>query len=519
MACQVEKPKPLAYSTLWQEPDPYGQIDEVKNLPDTVFNTGWKFIAGLATERLIPDYLPKPDSLIELPHRVLLPNTALWYEQKLTISEDGILIVQSDDGAQLWINDKPANRIQGNVFEVPAAAHASILVRVLNNAMSGGLKQVSYFTRAHFENIEQANANRLAEKRKLERVVLNLESSTPLLIGPWLTRTDSVYTIRVLADAEPVKLQWGVTATDLKNSEQKSGEWLSFQIKAPEGNWFYKICSGSYCTPVYSVKNEQPEFSFTVWGDSQSGWYNFQKLIHHMQLGYDAFTIGAGDLVGDGSDVEEWRTFSGILSDYAADKPSYLVAGNHDYDGFYTSLNPDLYHQYASPSGKPYFAWTYSNCAFIALDPNAQFPIGFAEEQQAWFYQQLQSDQWQQASWRFVVLHQPPYSQGWAGYQGDAVVRDFLEPVIESAKIDFVIAGHTHDYERLVKVYGNQRTHFIITGGGGGSLEPAESSAHPVMDTIIKKHHYIRFQVARNKLNWFVYDLDNNLLDKQSLTK
>jgi predicted phosphodiesterase len=519
MACQAERSEPLPYATLWLTPHPYQHLNQIDIESDSVFNSGWRFVKGVENERLVPDYLPQPDSLVELPHRALLSNTALWYEQKLTIPEKGVLIIHADDGAQLWINGEPAQRIQGDVFRVPAAVQASVLVRVLNNAMFGGLQQVSFISQPHFDNQQQMYASKLAELRKHEREVLQLSTSTPFLIGPWLTRTDSAYTIRVLTDAQPVKLHWGFTSTKLSNVTQKQGELISFPITPPGVTWYYKICCGSYCSPVYEVAAGQPQFSFTVWGDSQSGWYNFQKLIHHMQLGADAFTIGAGDLVGNGSDAEQWRTFSGILSGYAANKPAYLVAGNHDYDGYYTTLYPLLYHQYASPAGKPYFAWTYANCAFIALDANAQFPIGFDEQQRTWFYQQLQSNQWKQATWRFIVLHQPPYSQGWPGYQGDAIVRALLEPVMERAQIDFVIAGHTHDYERLTKTYGKQQTHFIITGGGGGSLEPAKLSEQPVMDTIIKTHHYIRFRVSDNNLNWFVYDLNNNLLDKQQITK
>ncbi|MBX2916477.1 MAG: metallophosphoesterase [Cyclobacteriaceae bacterium] len=517
--CQVEKTKPLPYSTIWQTPDATWQPAKVNIVPDTVFETGWRFTKGLAGEELVPAILPQPDSLTKLPHRVLLPNTALWYLQKITVPQDGVLSVRSDDGAQVWINGKPAERVHGDVFNVTAAEHAIVLIRVLNNAMSGGLKQVSYYSNAKYKSLLQQNENQLALKRKHERTTLKMDASTPFLIGPWLTRADSIYTVRILADAQPVTMHWGIGANELNYSEQKSGELLTFHVPALQQNWFYKICSDSYCTPVYSVKVEEPVFTFTIWGDSQSGWYNFQKLIHHMQLGADAFTIGAGDLVGNGSDAEQWRTFSGILSGYAANKPAYLVAGNHDYDGYYTTLYPHLYHQYASPAGKPYFAWTYANCAFIALDANTQFPIEFDEKQQAWFYQQLQSDQWKQATWRFIVLHQPPYSQGWPGYEGDAIVRNLLEPVMKSAQIDFVIAGHTHDYERLTKTYGKQQTHFIITGGGGGSLEPDESSAQPLMDTLIKTHHYIRFRISNNNLNWFVYDLNNNLLDKQHVAK
>ncbi|MCW5912316.1 MAG: metallophosphoesterase [Cyclobacteriaceae bacterium] len=518
-ACQPGQTAQLPYSVLWQEPGSYAQPEIFSSSPDSVFNSGWKYVKGLPDETLFVAQLPQPDSLVELPHRVLSPNTALWYKQIISFSGNGVLSIQADDGAQVWINDEAAERIQGDAFKVFAVEDAHVLIRVLNNAMSGGLKRVSYFREEHFEALQQEYEKQLAAKRKHEKQVLQIDSRLPLWVGPWLTRTDSFFTIRLITEGDPVKLHWGLEPGKLNQAEQEEGKLVSFNITIPDTDWFYKICSGSYCTPVYPVAAEKQDFSFSVWGDSQSGWHSFQKHIQHLSQEQDAFTVGVGDLVGNGCKAEEWRAFTGLLSDYTANRPAYLIAGNHDYDGYYTDLNPQGYHQYASPAGKPYFAWTYANCAFIAIDPNTQFPIGFPEEQRDWFYGQLQSDKWKRAAWRFVFVHQPPYSQGWAGYQGDAVVRELLEPVMEEAGIDFVIAGHTHDYERMVKHYGKQRTHFIITGGGGGSLEPAESSAQPKMDTVIKAHHYIRFRVSGNKLDWATHDLGNQLIDTKSVLK
>ena len=517
-ACQ-HKPAPLPYATLWQEPGPYPQSAKVTIPPDSVFNEGWKYVKGLPDESLLISQLPQPDSLVRLPHKVLSPNTALWYKQIVSFTEDGELHIRADDGAQLWINGVVAERIQGDVFKVTAGRDVHVLIRVLNNAMSGGLKSVCYFSPKQLELIRKEHEVRLTERREYERTVLQVGSTKMVWIGPWLTRTDSSFTIRLVGAEVPVKLHWGLDPDKLTNTQQQTGSVVAFKIKAPATNWHYKICADGSCTPVYAVAEEVQDFSFSVWGDSQSGWDKFQKHMCHLSNQPDAFTVGVGDLVGNGCEEEEWRTFAGLLSTYAANRPAYLVAGNHDYDGYYSDLVPHLYYRYASPAGTPYFMWTYANAAFIAIDPNRQFPIGFSQEQTNWFHQQLESTAWKSAKWRFIFVHQPPYSQGWAGYEGDKVVRELLEPVMEPAGIDFVISGHTHDYERLVKVYGKQRTHFIITGGGGGTLEPQESSLQPVMDTVIKTHHHIRFKISANKLECSTYDLMNRVIDQQTIVK
>ncbi|MCB0664119.1 MAG: hypothetical protein KDC24_15345, partial [Saprospiraceae bacterium] len=82
------------------------------------------------------------------------------------------------------------------------------------------------------------------------------------------------------------------------------------------------------------------------------------------------------------------------------------------------------------------------------------------------------------------------------------------------------LSGHTHDYERLEKQYGNQKTHFVITGGGGGGIEPLGSvSDYPQMDTLLKTHHYCRFEIDYNHCRMEVYNQEGTVIDKQDFSK
>jgi predicted phosphodiesterase len=270
-------------------------------------------------------------------------------------------------------------------------------------------------------------------------------------------------------------------------------------------------------SPIYSftLEDEANDYSFNVWADSQSGWEAFASQVHLLKKHDDAFGVGAGDLVGNGSDQEEWETFFSILSESASERPYYLVPGNHDYDGYYDDLKPVFYNEYTGYDPSNYFSWSYGNAAFIALDPNENFPIGIPEnsEQYLWLQDQLKTESWKHAQWRFVFLHQTLYSQGWQGYHGDSVLRDVLEPLIESGKIDFIISGHTHDYERLSKQYGEQEVTFLVVGGAGGSLEAKGSSTSPVMDVLIKQHHMGRFYLYDDSLRFEAIGMDGQLLD------
>lgn len=512
----------------------------------TKWMEGWTFMMGSADETLQAEVKTISGDRVDLPHRVNKPDCALWYKKEITIPSDGFLFLRADDGAQLFVNGNRVNRFADNYFPV-SKGNTEVIVRVLNNAMSGGLRGVSFISREEFLHYSQALDAFLQLKQVVEKVLLlrnpetdlmekaiqamtdpedenhvrlmTLVKDFPFITGTWLQR-NSRNDFRITAWMEKVttvQLQYGFSPERLDNHLVETCSRCTFVLNdlPDSATVFYQLRAGKTISPRYSFSTDEAKsFSFNIWADSQSGWKNFASHITNTLSYSDAFGIGIGDLVGNGSNEEEWRMFFNLLGTSAAGRPYYLIAGNHDYDGYYDDLVPVHYNQLIK-DGPTYQAWTFGNCAFVALDPNERFPIGIPEdsEQARWFYDQLKSDQWKSATWRFVLIHQPPYSQGWPGYEGEKVIRDLLDPVIETAQIDFVVSGHTHDYERLTKKYGNQRTTFLIVGGAGGSMEPEESSLHPKMDTVIKQHHMGRFFIDGTKLRFETRNLKNQVLD------
>jgi hypothetical protein len=176
--------------------------------------------------------------------------------------------------------------------------------------------------------------------------------------------------------------------------------------------------------------------------------------------------------------------------------PVFPIPGNHDYDGYYDDLIPDAYIDYfLLDDQKTYAYWQAGPACFLALDPNRNFPLALDAEQMAWAKATMRSPIWTGAAWRIILIHQPPFAQGWPGYSGDGFIRNFVENNAESGRIDIVMSGHCHDFEYLQRDYGTQRTHFLVLGGAGGGLEPPENDTTWSMDTIIKDHHYALFEM------------------------
>jgi hypothetical protein len=95
-----------------------------------------------------------------------------------------------------------------------------------------------------------------------------------------------------------------------------------------------------------------------------------------------------------------------------------------------------------------------------------------------------------------------------------------LEPYFHSGKIDLVIAGHTHDYERLSKDFSGNQVNFFIVGGAGGGMEPeGKMSEYPIMDRLIKKHHVALAEVTASEFAVRILGSNGELLDQLTLSK
>jgi len=372
-----------------------------------------------------------------------MPNSVFWYYKKIKTKSNGIIKLNADDGAQVWVNHQRIKPNEDGNFPFQTTSDsADIIIRVLNNAVAGGLRSVE---------------------------VLDNNVNIP------------------------------------ENTSQK-------QIQ-------------SSITPLMSKeKNLHPdkeEISFSFWGDSQGGWNTFSVFAQKMAGFNDDFSLGLGDLVADGSRDSEWTSLRNAIEPLQKKMPLFFIPGNHDYDGYYDDLIPQNYLQHITgeKSGKTYYVFYVGRAAIIALDPNCNFPLSIDDEQQKWMLQTMLSNKWKEADWRFIVIHQVSYGQGWEGYEGDHFIRDIIDTLAGSEKIDFVLSGHIHDYERLTKMYDDHSTTFVISGGAGGSIEPKESNPTPVMDRLIKQHHFGRITLRKNKAIMYIYDINGEIIDQLTIHK
>lgn len=469
-----------------------------------VYLNKWNFAEGDRRESLLiqPIQVKKGQQMVTLPHRVLKPDQSLWYYQRIQLDQSHWLQLDADDGAQVFYQGQNIKTTDGKHFLLTATADSvDLYVRVLNNAMFGGLRQAILMD-------------------QLPNLTVACDAS---LVWPYVQEIKDAYIVKcLLPGANAVQLRYiydRETPLEIQPS-QRDGDLYEFEIPKKAGqNLVYSISQNGSWLDSFWLKLASPDstLQFGIWADSQGGWKVFEALSQQMFAKNMAFTVGVGDLTPNGRDTCQWKHLIQAMGKKAAEVPTYFIPGNHDYDDYYDDLIPHNFQHYIRKDN--FFSWTAGDAIFLALDPNETFPIGIKGEQMRWLKKELRSKAWKNARWRFLFIHQPPYSQGWEGYSGDAFIRDFVEQHAEKHGIDFVISGHSHCYERLSKQFGQQSTHFFIVGGAGGGLEEASNSASPQMEVVIKKHHYGVVKVNQGRVEIVIYGLEGEILDTFSAEK
>ncbi|MBI3782689.1 MAG: metallophosphoesterase [Deltaproteobacteria bacterium] len=154
--------------------------------------------------------------------------------------------------------------------------------------------------------------------------------------------------------------------------------------------------------------------------------------------------------------------------------------------------------------------------------------------------------------WKFVFFHHTSYScaSGFASFGSNTTVRNAWGPLFEKYGVDIVFDGHDHLYERSRFVddflaNGNAGsdglgTYYILTGGGGSSLDGAASlsggvptrsgsSCYWLANTCpsgpggycsFSKYHHIALNITNNNvLQMQAIDNNNLVFDSFSITK
>jgi acid phosphatase type 7 len=347
-------------------------------------------------------------------------------------------------------------------------------------------------------------------------IVLSLPSfSQKIIRGPYLQMgTPTSMMIRWRTDA-PVssRINFGLTQNTLSSSKSdilaKTEHNITIDNLKPNTKYFYEIVNGntvlekSNDTFFITAPTVGSEQKVRVWalGDMGFGFESQKKIQSEYLKSIGGDYTNLWLLLGDNAYAQgwDWEYQLRFFEYYQVDKlmkqtVMFPSPGNHDYSPTVNSLKiEDPLSAYFSifsvptkaeaggvPSGsKAYYSYNYANIHFISLDSYGREEMDkrlFSKDSQQmiWLEKDLKANK---QKWTIIYWHHPPYTMG--SHNSDTeeelrLMREGVVPLLEKYKVDLVLNGHSHNYERSQMIKGhhgmeatfNQKTHGVSTSTG-----------------------------------------------------
>lgn len=112
-----------------------------------------------------------------------------------------------------------------------------------------------------------------------------------------------------------------------------------------------------------------------------------------------------------------------------------------------------------------------------------------------------------------LFMHHQVYSDNLRNGEVSLAMRRTVLPIIERTKVDLVICGHGHAYER----HNDGARNYLVIGGGGAPLDEVGTSETLVRSASL--HHWVEMTPKDGGIIVSVKGLDNALIDKFTVKK
>jgi len=238
--------------------------------------------------------------------------------------------------------------------------------------------------------------------------------------------------------------------------------------------------------------------SFAAIGDNGSGGRQAMAVATSMAETYAKRPYGNVILLGD---ISYYGNFADRYEDVFvrpmrplldAGVTFDLAIGNHDEGLRYSEAGYDEIEAEVRMLDVPgrFYMQTYGPADVFLLDSSVPGLFGpRSSEQLEWLDDTLASTT---SKWRIVAMHHPPYSSGRHGSTPRAEER--LVPILERHKVDLVLAGHDHHYERTVPLRG---VTYVVSGGGCKTTKVGDSAFTAVSHRILQ---FLHIQIDGDRL-------------------
>lgn len=273
----------------------------------------------------------------------------------------------------------------------------------------------------------------------------------------------------------------------------------------------YRIAGQGLSSKTYqfrTVPAETDEVTFIVYGDTRTNPETHRKLALLMMDERADFIVNIGDLATMGDDYSQWGPqFFKPLKGLIESVPMYIAKGNHD-------GNKGNYEKLLVPAGEQNsFGFDYGPIHYFCAD-NVSTGLKHKTQLDLIVADARNSN----AQWKFVSYHVPSVNFG--GHWSDWASPDAL-PALAKANVDFVIAGHSHQYERFWPIEPSRPDDsyvtYITSGGGGAPLHDISPTLYHACAKSV--HHFCLFHIKGGTLTMDTIDVNGKVIDHAEVTK
>jgi acid phosphatase type 7 len=378
--------------------------------------------------------------------------------------------------------------------------------------------------------------NALAVATFLAVTLAPTDAAARITKGPWvqkLTPTSAI--IRVELDPPaPVSLEVGPGARDggaqrtIEDKETRALHSLVVTGLEPATRYPYTVRAGSEAangslTTAPREPSTEP-YKFLIYGDNRTDDTAHGAIVKAMAATPTDFVVHTGDFVADGGSAEDWQTFFDIEAPLLRERCVFACVGNHEL----TDGSGLAFARYFGPGEPPpsgaagsargaleakHFDGTFrwGNARFFMI--NAMVPYRSGADR-TWLERVLaESDAETGLRWRIVVLHHGLWS---SGPHGDNLFlhEANIPQVLRSHKVDLVISGHDHLYERGAV----DGLSYVVSGGGGAPTYKVRAPK-PHAKKLESVRHFVEASVNEEAIALRVVRIDGSVLEKCGLHK
>ena len=263
-------------------------------------------------------------------------------------------------------------------------------------------------------------------------------------------------------------LQTFLGNTDVTQNYAANVNTVNISGLAADTEYVYRVGDGKVWSDVkaFSTALANADTSFFIFGDIQAqDTAKVSNLLGAVAAdGKDyAFGIQTGDAVEDAGVYRYWSEILDVFAnENIADTDMLHVLGNHEYIG---ELDSEAANGIFNTSNDKYYSVEYGNVYVAVINYNSNTEA-YITEACNWLKADAAASD---ATWKFVVLHTPPYGTNILDEQANW--QTMLPPVAEEAGIDFVFSGHDHSYARTEPMVGGEVDEngvvYFISGSSG----------------------------------------------------